>query len=215
MFLAYSPVEADTLYDSEELGWLIRESFTSALLFDRAVHSNSFQLDEKIVRLSQQLEPGIRLAIVGDPGCGKTTLLTYVTYHYAVRQLPQSSHYKLTTNHQAPISREHWPKHQWIPITLTCRDLLNFDFNEGLLSLVVHQLKYLGYEKKIILALSSLIEDRSSNDRVLLLVDGLDEIPSEEQRLAFSQMLVSQATLYPELTIIITSRIVGFSGIQS
>lgn len=190
--LNYAPLaerQETILVEVESAQWILRESFTSALLFDRAVRIQSGE-EELTYRIESQLQVGARLAIIGDPGCGKTTLLSYLTY---------------TCIH----------KKNWTPITLTCRDLIDASQTEGLIGLIRYQLRQLGYSRSQIQILSDVFEKQISVHKVLLLVDGLDEIPTETARWRFAQFLSAQAQMHPDMPIILTSRVVGFRSIQS
>lgn len=202
--------------DVEREVWLIRESFTSALLVDLAAHSRSIQDSEELTcRLSNQLEAGARLVVVGDPGCGKTTLLSSLAHHYAVRQLPEPLKNKFSTNQKISTFKETLPDNSWIPVTLVCRDLLEAQLDDGLIGLIKYQFRRLGYRGNKIQCLSDFVEQRISRGEVLLLVDGLDEIPTEEQRRKFAQFLDIQASIHSEMPMLLTSRVVGFRGIQA
>ena len=213
--LTHDPSQG-TMGDVENQGWLIRESFTSALLFDLAPRIQSIQdSEEQTCRLSNQLKSGCRLVVVGDPGCGKTTLLSSLAHHYAVRQLPEPLQNKFATKHKVSTLKETLPDNPWIPVTLVCRDLLEAQLNDGLMGLIKYQLRRLGYSNNTIQCLSDLVEQRISRGEVLLLVDGLDEIPTEEQRRKFAQFLDLQASIHSEMPMVLTSRVVGFRGIQA
>ncbi|NER27940.1 MAG: NACHT domain-containing protein, partial [Symploca sp. SIO1C4] len=201
--------------DVEDQGWLIRESFTSALLFDLAARSQSNQEgEEQTCRLSNQLESGARLVVVGDPGCGKTTLLSYLAHHYALRQLPEPLRNEFSTEQKESAFKDTLPDKPWITVTLVCRDLLEAKLDDGLIGLIKYQFRRRGYSDNKIQCLSDFIEQRMSRGEVLLLVDGLDEISIEEQRRKFAQFLDRQASMYAEMPMILTSRVVGFRGIQ-
>lgn len=192
LMLNYSPVDEEetTLVEIENAQWMLRESFTSALLFDRAVRIQSSTVEKTTYRIESQIQKGSRLVIIGDPGCGKTTLLSYIAHTYIAQK-------------------------RWTPITLTCRDLIEASQTEGLIGLIHYQLRQTGYSRDQIQTLSNVFEKQIAANRILLLVDGLDEIPTEAARWRFSQFLSAQAQLHHDMPIILTSRVVGFRSIQS
>ncbi|NEO69227.1 CHAT domain-containing protein [Moorena sp. SIO3H5] len=193
--------------DVESEGWLGRQSFTSALLYDKAARSQSIQnSEEQSCQLSNQLESGARLVVVGDPGCGKTTLLSSIAHHYAVGH---------RTKQKVSTFKETLPDNPWIPVTLVCRDLLEAQLNDGLIGLIKYQFRRLGYSGNKLEYVSTFLEHRMSRGEVLLLVDGLDEIPTKEQRRKFAQFLETQTSMYSQMPMILTSRVVGFRAIQA
>lgn len=206
----------ERVVDVERARWQTRESFTSALLFDRAARVQSNRPIAAVSRLSDQLEARAHLVVVGDPGCGKTTLLAFLAYGYALRQLSPSARNRLLSGAKQRKIEEMLPQSQsWLPVTLVCRDLLDARIDEGLLGLMSHQLRKLGYSPPAIQDLCGLFERRMLAGEVLLLVDGLDEIPTEEQRWKFAQFLARQTQAFPQITTVVTSRVVGFRGVQS
>ena len=193
LMLNYAPLkgrQATAWIEVEDTQWMLRDSFTSALLYDRAVRLYVSQEEEESDQIQSQLRSSSRIVITGDPGCGKTTLLSYLARTCIVQK-------------------------RWTPITLTCRDLLGMHQVEGLLGLVRYQLQQLGYSQKQVQVLSDVLEQQIAANQVLLLVDGLDEIPTETARQRLAKFLSAQAQLYPEMPMILTSRVVGFRAIQS
>ncbi|MEH1807045.1 trypsin-like peptidase domain-containing protein [Nostoc sp.] len=213
--LTHNPLNGK-IGDVENEGWIIRESFTSALLFDRAARNQTVQESEDTTcRLSNHLESGARLVLVGDPGCGKTTLLSSLAYHYAVRQLPDSLQNEFLIKQKESKFKNTLPDKAWIPVTLVCRDLLDAQLDNGLTDLIKHQLRRLGYGSNRIQCLLDFIEQRMLKGEILLLVDGLDEIPVAQQRQKFAHFLAAQTSMYPNTPVVCTSRIVGFRSIQA
>jgi hypothetical protein len=202
LLLTYDPRPESsvvTTAEVEQVSRQLRDSFTSAVFFDRSPISQLLQQTEPLAcQISTQLKPGARLVIVGDPNCGKTTLLSFLAYSYASRRL------KLSENHAA------LPDHPWIPVTLTCRDLLDANFNGSSIDLIEYQLKKRGYSTSDTRILTTEIEQKMSAGQVLLLVDGLDEIPSARKRQQFAELI---ANIHAPISIVLTSRVVGFSTI--
>ncbi|OKH42013.1 hypothetical protein FACHB389_02400 [Nostoc calcicola FACHB-389] len=222
LLLTYSPFsepfQVETT-DVELVNWQIREGFTSALIFDRSARSKLFQTEEpSFCRISDQLKTGARLVVVGDPGCGKTTLLRFLAYSYAYsyacRQLPSRFQDKFVSTLEIPPSHKALPDEPWLPVTLTCRDLLDADLNSSLIELIQYQLQKLHSSSSDIQLLTSLLEEQLQEGKVLLLIDGLDEIPTEEKRSRFAELIADQARIYSQTPIIITSRVVGFRNIR-
>jgi energy-coupling factor transporter ATP-binding protein EcfA2 len=208
-------VEIEKTADVEQVNHEMREGFTSALLFDRSPLSPSFRRNEQSVHyISTQLKADARLVIVGDPGCGKTTLLSFLAYSYACRQLPQALQPTFLTEKKIAEHHKALPDEPWIPVTLICRELLGANFDGRLIDLIQHQLHKSSYSSSDIQLLVRFFENQMSEGKVLLLVDSLDEIPVEKDRQKFATLIANQAIIHSQAPIVLTSRVVGFRSIQ-
>ncbi|HBY79056.1 MAG TPA: hypothetical protein DEG47_19130, partial [Cyanobacteria bacterium UBA11148] len=196
--------------DVEQVHQQFRDSFTSALRFDRSPIRHLLQQPEPTVcKISSQLASEARLVIVGDPGCGKTTLLRFLAYSYFDKHPLSPLHTEDSTRiseNQAAL-----PDQSWIPVVLFCRDLLATDFECSLSHLIEYQLQKLGYHaNEPRRLLTDLLEQKMSEGQVLLLVDGLDEIPSSRKRRQLAQLI---ANIHEPIPIVLTSRVFGFNTI--
>ena len=160
------------------------------------------------------MKAGARLVAVGDPGCGKTTLLRFLAYSYAYRQLPSTLQGKYVPAQDISVSHETLPEEHWLPVTLTCRDLLDADLNSSLIDLIQYQFQKSRRGGSDIQLLTSFLEEKLQEGKVLLLIDGLDEIPTEGKRSKFAEIIADQAKIYSQTPIIITSRAVGFRNVR-
>jgi len=135
-----------------------------------------------------------RLAIVGAPGSGKTTLLKYITLTYA-----NQNHKKYKV-----------PK--YIPVLLYLRDIRHLILTENppnLLQLIVQYIKALPADP----ALNpphDWIEDQIKVGNCLVMLDGLDEVASPEDRGKVSEWVNQQMTVYRQTPFILTSRPYGY-----
>ncbi len=133
----------------------------------------------------------MRLAIIADPGCGKTTLTRHLAQSYA-----NGSH------------RQHQAK-ELLPVLLRLRDIYQGVQAETLPSLVVKRIAQLPRCKDLALS-SQWFEDRLKSGQCLVMLDGLDEVP-ESQREQVSRWASWQMQNYPT-PFILTSRPHGYDG---
>lgn len=141
-----------------------------------------------------------RLALLAAPGGGKSTLVKRLAVAYA-----------------DPARRELiddiLPQRDWLPLFFRCRELRGLargSFAELLQALSMRELVrqhaavFLAYVDRALLA-----------GRVLLLVDGLDEISDSGDRAAFVCTLRTALQAYPGIAIVVTSREAGFRHVAA
>lgn len=141
-----------------------------------------------------------RLAILGAPGSGKTTMMRYLTLMYATRT-PRQLH------PNAP---------QFIPVLLYLRDVYPKILENPALPLAdlvtawainlqtTDQLK----------PPTDWFAKKLRQNRCLILLDGLDEVADESQRQQISRWVDRQMYEYPETPFILTSRPLGYEKAQ-
>jgi predicted NACHT family NTPase len=141
-----------------------------------------------------------RLAILGAPGSGKTTMMRYLTLMYAART-PRKLH------PNAP---------QFIPVLLYLRDvyptiLQNPDL--PLADLVTTWAQKLQTTDPL-KPPTDWFAKKLSQNRCLIMLDGLDEVPDERDRQRISQWVDRQMYEYPDTPFILTSRPLGYEKAQ-
>jgi hypothetical protein len=141
-----------------------------------------------------------RLAILGAPGSGKTTMMRYLTLMYAART-PRKLH------PDAP---------QFIPVLLYLRDvyptiLQNPDL--PLADLVTDWAQKLQTSDPL-KPPTGWFAKKLSQNRCLILLDGLDEVADETQRQQISRWVDRQLYEYPQIPFILTSRPLGYEKAQ-
>lgn len=133
-----------------------------------------------------------RLVVLGDPGAGKSTLLTWVAYHLAAD------------------GRNPWKDRLGspVPVPLVLRDLepdrrVTWD---GLVEAILA-----GPGRSLLRSeqLTRLLED----GKVLLLLDGLDEVADHRVRGDLRTALRAGAERYPGCRWVMTSRVVGYAEV--
>ena len=137
-----------------------------------------------------------RMVVIGAPGSGKTTLLKHLTLTYA----------------QNTQRRWHRQAPKLIPVLLylhKIRDRITSDKPPNLAELITQEIK----NQELSLKLEpppQWFEDKLQHGRCLVMLDGLDEVADEAQRVSVSRWVDSQMRKYPEMTLILTSRPFGY-----
>ena len=141
-----------------------------------------------------------RVALLSAPGGGKSTLIKRLAVAYA------------DTTRRTQVSDD-LPDRDWLPLLFRCRELRSLtrgSFSE-LLDAVAqrepvrqHGAVFRAYVDRTLLA-----------GRVLLLVDGLDEISDPGDRAAFVCTLRATLQAYPNVAIVVASREAGFRHVAA
>ncbi|NUM65635.1 NACHT domain-containing protein [candidate division KSB1 bacterium] len=129
------------------------------------------------------------LVLLGYPGAGKTTLTKYFLLCFAGNKAEQ----------QLGLSR------QLLPILLSLRDI---DPEQPLTANILASLQkyHLDLSEEFFL-------HYLQAGRAILLLDGLDEVPTEKKRALVSQWIHHQAHLaFPKCPVLVTSRFSGYRG---
>lgn len=138
-----------------------------------------------------------RLAILGVPGSGKTTLMRYLTLIYASRKQRKLIHRK------AP---------RYIPVLMYLRDVRKDIVENPTLSLAdlidtwVQRLQTIEPLKPP----SGWFAEKLKQNLCLILLDGLDEIADKTERQIVSHWVDLQMKEYPDVPFILTSRPLGY-----
>ncbi len=145
--------------------------------------------------VGETLSKQSRLAILADPGGGKTTLLKRLAIAYAFPDRRESTDDNL-------------PDRTWLPLLIRCRQLDNLATSSisDILSLIPNWAEM----SELAEPFSLLVHQALRDGEVLLLIDGLDEVSDESERVAFINQLRTFLAVYPTVNIIVTSREAGF-----
>ena len=136
-----------------------------------------------------------RLAILAAPGGGKTTLLKRLAIAYA---FPDRS----------GLIDDNLPDKSWLPLFIRCRQL--GDLVNSPISDILGAIPKRAEMGDLTEAFSLLVSRALRGGKVLLLVDGLDEISDEGARVSFVNQLRTFLATYPNVNIVVTSREAGF-----
>ncbi|MDR0919642.1 MAG: NACHT domain-containing protein, partial [Oscillospiraceae bacterium] len=154
--------------------------------------------EEELTDIRKVLEKSRKAAILAKPGGGKSTLIRRIAlaYAYPERRLKVD---------------DGLPDCNWFPIYIRCRDLGDNATKSimEIISLVVTRAEIPKYGD----GFNALTEMALQEGTALLLVDGLDEISNEKYRVCFADQLRTFVATYPNVHLIITSRVAGFRAV--
>lgn len=151
------------------------------------------------ITVSESLNTHRHIAILAVPGAGKTTLLKRLAVAYAASERREEVADEL-------------PSADWFPVFIRCRQLGD-EIRNPILETIQNLLRHAelsGYRE----AFSRRVIDALKVGKVLLLVDGLDEINNPGDRAAFAAQLRTFIGTYPAVRVVVTSREAGFRAVS-
>lgn len=174
------------------------ESIFVPLLYNHISDKEKVISATGIMNIEDVLTNSQRAAILAKPGGGKSTLIRRIALAYAFPERRKKVDDQL-------------PDRNWFPIYIRCRDLGNEAEKSitEIMSSIVYKAEISQYSD----AFKVLVEDALQDGCVLLLIDGLDEISSEQQRICFVNQLRTFVATYPTVHLLITSREAGFRAV--
>ncbi|NNN36913.1 NACHT domain-containing protein [Streptomyces sp. S3(2020)] len=153
--------------------------------------------------VGERLAQSNRLVVLGDPGAGKSTLLRWIATAYLLRLKEDPDWSQLPDVDTLPDAN-------WLPLFIRCRDLDRRRLTGSLEDMIRHHLCDMEFSSDEAAELTPLLLGRLREGRVLLLIDGLDEISDPALRARFCRKVEKIHVAYPKASIIVTSRIVGY-----
>lgn len=155
-------------------------------------------IDNVHYSIGMVLNSGNRAAILAKPGGGKSTLIRRIALAYAY---PKRKH----------EVDDNLPDEKWFPVYIRCRDLgenLPGSIVDSIFS-IINRAELSQYR----VSFESLIKEQIEKGRMLLLIDGLDEIADEKKRIQFVDQLHTFVNTYPLVHLLVTSRETGFRAV--
>jgi formylglycine-generating enzyme required for sulfatase activity/energy-coupling factor transporter ATP-binding protein EcfA2 len=159
------------------------------------------------VKVQEALAAEARLVVLGDPGCGKTTLLRYLALTYA-RDLHGEA---------GLVARRLELSERRLPILLPLRDLSRYlethhpdPSTDGPRLLLDYLHAYFVHQD---LPLPErFFADRLGRGECVVLLDGVDEVADPATRRRVSRLVERFTLAYPDNRYVVTSRVVGYTG---
>lgn len=195
-------IQLDGLPADSEVGSrkLRLESLFVPLHLDVAVRGGEERQVRKRQPVGAVLAEHPRLALLAPPGGGKSTLVKRLAMAYA-----------------DPARREEiaddLPEREWLPLFFRCRELRGLA--RGSFADLLEALSRREPVRQHAEVFRAKVDRALLAGRVLLLVDGLDEISDPGDRAAFVSTLLSTVQAYPGIAMVVTSREAGFRHVAA
>jgi hypothetical protein len=157
------------------------------------IHGEDKKLERQ--KIGEALSRYRRLSLLAAPGGGKSTLVKRLAIAY------------IDTARRHEITDE-LPEYDWLPLFFRCRELQ--DLTRGSFADLLQALAEREPVRHYASAFRALVDRALLDGRVLLLVDGLDEISDPGDRASFVCTLRSAAQAYSNIALLVTSREAGF-----
>lgn len=159
------------------------------------------------VKVQEALAAHPRLVVLGDPGCGKTTLLRYLALTYARDLLGE----------EGLVARRLELSEQRLPILLPLRDFARYleahhpdPSTDGPKLLLDYLRTYFAHQD--IALPERFFADRLQRGEGAVLLDGVDEVADLITRHRVARIIERFTIAYPDNRYVVTSRIVGYTG---
>ena len=168
------------------------------------------------VQVQEALALHPRLVVLGDPGCGKTTLLRYLALTYA-RDFPPSIPPTGGEAKGGSVQQRLGLDEHLLPILLPLRDFARYleeacpDNGADGPKLLLDYLRLYFTNQNLTLP-PDFFETRLAAGECSVLLDGLDEVASMATRQRVARIVERFTLAYPDNRYVVTSRIVGYTG---
>jgi formylglycine-generating enzyme required for sulfatase activity len=201
----YIPLQAEPWREAEQMD----EHMLRAREKGKSIKAPSRAESER-VRLDQLLAgERTRIIITGGPGCGKTTVLQHIAWSLAQGWLENSDFAKKKLGIKTP-----YPLPIYVPLNLYAKHLRDFAHapaKKRTLAGFISEYLVLNMVGPEINSdfFAFLLQEKNS---VLLLLDGLDEVPTEDERIQVRNDIEKLISGKKDLLMVVTSRTAAYKG---
>ncbi|WP_416666057.1 NACHT domain-containing protein [Egbenema bharatensis] len=177
-------------------------------ILEMSLETVSRQHVTKTVDLAEAVQKHEYIVILGDPGAGKTTLLRYLARHFAIANRDNAP--EVLGGKQEGLGRTR------LPILFRIADYAERLVKQPDLSLVEYlkqfyrQWEQQSGESSKGAAIANLLLTKMATGNCLILLDGLDEVFDQANRVQVVQQINQLVNAYPTNKFVITSRIAGY-----
>ena len=206
---------------TEERAWLAEMERRAPGEARRMRDVTGSRVQQVKVDVQEALALHSRLVVLGDPGCGKTTLLRYLALTYA-RDFPlgppHGGDFPLSPPHGGDVwARLGLDEHR-LPVLLPLRDFAHYLEREypdaagtdGPKRLLAFLRIY--FANQDIVLPERFFADRLHAGACVVLLDGVDEVASFATRQRVARLIERFTIAYPGNRYVVTSRIVGYTA---
>ncbi len=158
----------------------------------------SFKTDR--VSIGKILAQNSHIALLAAPGGGKTTLLKRLAIAYAFPE-------------RRDLIADNLPSLDVIPLFIRCRQL--GEMVRAPINDIIREIPKRAEIPELDKIFVHLINRSLRTGKILFLIDGLDEISEESNRISFVKQLCIFLATYPTIKIVVTSREAGFRVISA
>lgn len=144
-----------------------------------------------------------RLVILGDPGSGKSTLLRYLM----LLLIQERGEFAAAFPQLALVSSA-------VPLYMALASYAEFWRSSPSVERTLKHFLPRYLSENYLDAYGDFLQEQLERGKVFLLLDGLDEIPDASLRVQIVRQIEVFTQTYPENYFIVTSRIVGYKGVQ-
>ncbi|MFA6197516.1 MAG: NACHT domain-containing protein [Sulfurimonas sp.] len=144
------------------------------------------------------LDKNTRLVILAKPGGGKSTLMKRIAVAYAYPE-------------KIKLVNDNLPDKGYFPIFIRCRELGNNVTSS--ITDIINNIPNKAEIEDFKEGFKKIVSEALQSGKALLLIDGLDEISIDRDRISFVNQLRIFLSTYPNIGIITTSRKAGFRAV--